>query len=166
MDILSALRNVVVGIKVWVNKKLENKVDVVEGKGLSTNDFTTEDKKKIAKLGVLANKNTVEKSDLSSSVQESLNKANTAIQSLDGYATKDNVEANSNRISIIENDYLKSTDKEEFNIAINNAIDIAAKDATSKSDKALVDAKNYITDMLNITNGTSTLDAGKIIERS
>lgn len=40
MDILNALKSVVTSIKNWVNEKLKKKVDVVEGKGLSTNDLT------------------------------------------------------------------------------------------------------------------------------
>lgn len=40
MDFLNALKSVVISIKDWVNEKLKKKVDVVEGKGLSTNDLT------------------------------------------------------------------------------------------------------------------------------
>lgn len=40
-------------------------------------------------LGTLASKSTVEKSDVAIDIQVSLNKADTAIQSLDGYATED-----------------------------------------------------------------------------
>ena len=42
MDILSALRSVTISIRDWVNEKLKDKVDTVEGKGLSTNDLTDE----------------------------------------------------------------------------------------------------------------------------
>lgn len=43
-------------------------------------------------LGSLATKSTVDKNDLSEDIQQSLNKANTAIQSVDGLATEDYVD--------------------------------------------------------------------------
>ena len=43
-------------------------------------------------LGILASKSTVEKSDVASDIQASLNKADTAIQSLVGYATENYVD--------------------------------------------------------------------------
>ena len=35
--------------------KIDNKVDAVEGKGLSTEDFTAEEKEKLSKIGVNGN---------------------------------------------------------------------------------------------------------------
>lgn len=47
MDILQALKKTVESIKAWTD---ENKVSKVSGKGLSTNDYTTADKNKVAKM--------------------------------------------------------------------------------------------------------------------
>lgn len=47
MDILSALRKTIEAIKEWSD---ENKVQKVSGKGLSTNDYTTTDKNKVANM--------------------------------------------------------------------------------------------------------------------
>lgn len=92
--------------------ELAGKVDKVAGKQLSTEDFTTAEKQKIAALGALSEKSIVStdeldevlksaiakaiaaypqqsdgipKSDLAKSVRDSLDKADTAIQSLSGY---------------------------------------------------------------------------------
>lgn len=91
-------------------QSVDNKVDKVDGKGLSTEDYTTAEKNKLAgiaagaevnvqsdwaqtntgaddyiknkpTLGSLAAKSTVIKTDLDSAVQASLNKADTALQS-------------------------------------------------------------------------------------
>lgn len=47
IDIMSALRTVVVSIKEWTD---ENKVQKVSGKGLSSNDYTTAEKNKVASI--------------------------------------------------------------------------------------------------------------------
>lgn len=47
MDILQALKKTVESIKAWTD---ENKVSKVSGKGLSTNDYTTADKNKVANM--------------------------------------------------------------------------------------------------------------------
>lgn len=47
MDIMKALENVTSAIKAWAD---ENKVSKVSGKGLSTNDYTTADKNKVANI--------------------------------------------------------------------------------------------------------------------
>lgn len=53
-------------------------------------------------LGTLAAKSTVEKSDVASDIQASLNKADTAIQSLGGYATESfvNVKVAENSLTV------------------------------------------------------------------
>ena len=57
-----------------------NKVDKIEGKGLSTNDFTTEDKNKLESIEVGANKTTVDSSLSSTSTNPVQNKIiNTAL---------------------------------------------------------------------------------------
>lgn len=47
MDIMNALQKVASSIKEWVD---DNKVQKVSGKGLSTNDYTTSDKNKVANI--------------------------------------------------------------------------------------------------------------------
>lgn len=55
------------------------KVDKVQGKGLSTNDYTTEDKNKVV-AAYSKPSNGIPKTDLASDVQTSLGKADTAVQ--------------------------------------------------------------------------------------
>ena len=123
MDILSALRNVVTGIKSWVNKKLEDKVDKIEGKSLSTNDFTNVEKSKIANLGTMANKSVVEKSDLSPLVQESLGKADTAIQSLNGYATEIYVTTHLGNTEVELRSEIATSKQEAIDTVLGKAVD-------------------------------------------
>ena len=47
MDIMNALKKTVESVRDWTNEKLENKVEKVANKGLSTNDYTTVDKNKV-----------------------------------------------------------------------------------------------------------------------
>ena len=47
MDIMNALKKTVESVRDWTNEKLENKVEKVANKGLSTNDYTTADKNKV-----------------------------------------------------------------------------------------------------------------------
>jgi hypothetical protein len=47
VEILEALKTTVEKVKEWTNNNLENKVDKVSGKGLSTNDYTAADKEKV-----------------------------------------------------------------------------------------------------------------------
>jgi hypothetical protein len=47
VNILEALKEVTTSIKEWVDNK---KVDKIDGKGLSTNDYTAADKKKVASI--------------------------------------------------------------------------------------------------------------------
>jgi hypothetical protein len=50
ISIMEALKNVTESISEWANEKLNNKVDKVSNKGLSTNDYTTADKNKVANM--------------------------------------------------------------------------------------------------------------------
>ena len=59
---------------------LSGKVDAEEGKGLSTNDYTNEEKQSVASA-YHKPQNGIPKTDLDSSVQTSLDKADTALQS-------------------------------------------------------------------------------------
>ena len=52
MNVLDALKQVTTSIKSWVD---ENKVAKVDGKGLSTNDYTNSDKNKVSKIDKMAN---------------------------------------------------------------------------------------------------------------
>ena len=47
MDVLSAIVSAIQQLKNWVDN---NKVQKVSGKGLSTNDYTTEDKNKVSNM--------------------------------------------------------------------------------------------------------------------
>lgn len=47
MDVLSAIISAIQQVKDWVD---DNKVQKVSGKGLSTNDYTTEDKNKVSSM--------------------------------------------------------------------------------------------------------------------
>lgn len=50
MDILEALKKVTEHIRDYTNEKLNNKVDKVANKGLSTNDYTTADKNRVTNI--------------------------------------------------------------------------------------------------------------------
>ena len=64
-------------------KNITNKVDKVDGKGLSTNDYTTNEKNKLAGIASGANKTVVDSSLSSSSTNPVQNKVvNTAISNL------------------------------------------------------------------------------------
>jgi hypothetical protein len=47
IDIMEALRRTTRAIHAWAGEELENKVDKVSNKGLSTNDYTIGDKNKV-----------------------------------------------------------------------------------------------------------------------
>jgi len=57
MDILQALVNLRDDLKTWVANNLRKKVDKVDGKGLSTNDYTTTEKNKLAGIATGAEVN-------------------------------------------------------------------------------------------------------------
>ena len=50
ISIMEAFKNVTESISEWANEKLNNKVDKISNKGLSTNDYTTADKNKVANM--------------------------------------------------------------------------------------------------------------------
>lgn len=50
-------KTIINAIKYWVNNKLNNYVEAVEGKGLSTEDYTTEEKEKLAGIEIGAEVN-------------------------------------------------------------------------------------------------------------
>ena len=62
-----------------IENSIDNKVDKVSGKGLSTNDYTTEEKNKLAGAYTKPSGG-IPKTDLTSAVQTSLGKADTALQ--------------------------------------------------------------------------------------
>lgn len=72
-----------------------NKVDKVSGKGLSTNDYTTEEKTKLAGIAAQANKTTVENVLTSSSTTNALSAAQ-------GKALKDALDALTARVEALE----------------------------------------------------------------
>lgn len=56
---MNFMKTIINSIKFWVNKKLEKKVDIEEGKMLSSNDYTTEEKEKLASIEAGATKTSV-----------------------------------------------------------------------------------------------------------
>lgn len=64
-----------------INTEINNKVDKVSGKGLSTNDFTNEEKEKVDSA-YQAPSSGIPKADLNSAVQASLTNADNAVQGL------------------------------------------------------------------------------------
>ena len=50
ISIMEAFKKATESISAWTNEKLNNKVDKVSNKGLSTNDYTTADKNKVANM--------------------------------------------------------------------------------------------------------------------
>lgn len=69
------------------------KVDKVEGKGLSTNDFTTAYKAVLDGLGALASKSTVSESDLDAALAEKVNAASEGNHSHSNKAVLDGITA-------------------------------------------------------------------------
>lgn len=67
-DYISTHEDIVVAI----NAAIGNKVDKVEGKGLSANDFTDELKAKVASMGAMAAKDKVSESDLDATLAEKM----------------------------------------------------------------------------------------------
>jgi len=65
-----------------LNTEINDKVDKVTGKGLSTNDFTNEDKSKLDTAYQVPSTG-IPAADMSSGVQTALNKANSAVQPAD-----------------------------------------------------------------------------------
>lgn len=72
-----------------------NKVDKVSGKGLSTNDYTTQEKTKLAGIAAEANKTTVENVLTSASTTNALSAAQ-------GKALKDALDALTARVEALE----------------------------------------------------------------
>lgn len=70
MTILEALQEVVESIKEWTNDQLNNKVNKEDGKMLSSNDYTTNDKNKVSAIGDLSTLETASKTDLVSAINE------------------------------------------------------------------------------------------------
>lgn len=78
-----------------IKNQLSNKVDKVSGKGLSTNDYTTEEKQKLAGIAAQANKTTVENVLTSTSITNALSAAQ-------GKALKDALNALTARVAALE----------------------------------------------------------------
>lgn len=78
-----------------IKNALNNKVDKVSGKQLSTNDYTTEEKQKLAGIASQANKTTVENVLTSSSTTNALSAAQ-------GKQLKDLIDALTARVEALE----------------------------------------------------------------
>ena len=79
---MNFMKTIINSIKYWVNRQLENKVDIEEGKMLSSNDYTTEEKEKLASIEADATRTTV--NGMTGDVQ-------IVIPSIEGLATEDYV---------------------------------------------------------------------------
>lgn len=78
-----------------IKSSLNNKVDKVEGKQLSTNDYTTTEKQKLAGIAEQANKTTVENILTSTS-------STNALSAAQGKALKDLIDALTARVEALE----------------------------------------------------------------
>lgn len=78
-----------------IKNQLSNKLDKVSGKGLSTNDYTTAEKQKLAGIATQANKTTVENVLTSTSTTNALSAAQ-------GKALKDALDALTARVAALE----------------------------------------------------------------
>ena len=78
-----------------IKNQLSNKVDKVSGKGLSTNDYTTAEKQKLAGIAKNATKTTIE------NVLTSI-RTNTALSAAQGKALKDALDALTARVAALE----------------------------------------------------------------
>ena len=90
-----------------INEAINNKVDKVEGKGLSTNDYTTTEKNKLAGIATSANKTTVNNTLTSTSTTEALSAAqgkalNDKIANLKSKVLYDNSSGTSGTITLSE----------------------------------------------------------------
>lgn len=88
-DYIEAHEDVVTSL----NAAIGNKVDKVDGKGLSANDFTDELKSKVESLGKLASKNTVAESDLDSALAAKINTAASGNHNHDNKTVLDGITA-------------------------------------------------------------------------
>jgi hypothetical protein len=128
-----------------IKTQLGNKVDKVEGKGLSTNDYTTDEKTKLAGIADGANKTVVDStlSDNSSNpVQNSTVKA-----ALDAKAAKDHTHADattstSGFMSGADKKKLDAIDEGATKITIDSALsDTSTNPVQNKIVKSAIDAK-------------------------
>ena len=78
-----------------IKNQLSNKVDKVSDKGLSTNDYTTAEKQKLAGIAKNATKTTIE------NVLTSI-RTNTALSAAQGKALKDALDALTARVAALE----------------------------------------------------------------
>lgn len=86
---------------------INNKVDKVEGKGLSTNDYTTTEKNKLNGIATGAQVNVIEEIQLDGTKVTPTSK----VVNLAGLAKNTTVTAVVDRVTAIENDYLKGVDE-------------------------------------------------------
>ena len=96
-----------------IKAKLNNKVDKVTGKGLSTNDYTTDEKDKLADIASGANKTTVEDVLTSTSTTN-------ALSAKQGKVLNDKI-ASINNVASGKGDMLKSTYDADGDGVVDNA---------------------------------------------
>ena len=97
-----------------ISNAIVNKVDKVDGKGLSTNDYTTDEKNKLAGIEVGANKTIVDSALSSTSINPVQNKVvNTAISNLSQLV--DNKVGTDELNTAVENALTEAKNSGEFN---------------------------------------------------
>lgn len=112
----------------------EQKVDKVEGKGLSTNDYTTEQKNKLAGIDAEANKTIVDTALSSTSINPVQNKAvNSAISSLNNLVGKTSVSSQISSAIANKSDVGHTHDdryytENEINTKLSDKLDVATFD--------------------------------------
>jgi hypothetical protein len=115
IDIVTALVNVASNIKDWVNIKLTDKVDIIDGKGLSTNDLTDELVLQIndSNKSIEDIKKVVGKIPTDSEADTVIEYTNEKFNEAKQHANTLNTNMD-DRIKLIEDDYLDSTDKTDL----------------------------------------------------
>lgn len=114
-----------------ITAALEKKVDKIAGKGLSTNDYTNEEKTKLAGIETGANKTIVDTTLSSDSINPVQNKIvtsefNKKVDKVDGkdLSTNDYTTADKNKLSGIENNaevnIIENIKVNEVNLAVSN----------------------------------------------
>ena len=122
-----------------VNAKLDKKVDKVTGKGLSTNDYTTAEKNKLANIEANAQVNAIESIEVNgvsasiSNKKASVNIQAGAIDSISVNGTKQTIDANKNVNITVPTNNNQLTNGAGYQTAsqVQTAVNNAIKDITS-----------------------------------
>ena len=126
-----------------LNTNLSNKVDKIEGKGLSTNDFTDEEKLKLAGL------NNFDASDLQVEIDNKVNKVEGK-----GLSTNDFTTAEKEKLANLNN-----YDDSEIKVSLGNKVDkvegkrLSTNDFTTAEKEKLANLNNYDDSEIKVSLG-------------